>query len=326
MTNDTPPLDLAHPRLGTRVVEVSDEFFAVKERMIDPADAVFVPGLFDDHGKWMDGWETRRRRGPGHDRAILRLGVPGVISRIDIDTSHFTGNYPPAASLEGCICPDEIPGEDQWRPLVPTVGLRGDTHNLFTVDEAPPVTHVRLNIFPDGGVARLRLYGDVVPDWPVGGDESVDLAALELGGRVITFSDAHYGDPLAILARGPGLNMEDGWETARRREPGHEWIIVALGHPGRIDRLVVDTMHNLGNYPDRCSVHAGVGSDGSTEALVAESMFWPQLLGEHHLGADQVHEFGSELSDVGVVTHLRLNIHPDGGISRFRAHGRRVSL
>lgn len=319
-------VDLAHPRLGTEVVAVSDEFFASKERLIDPADPVFRAGVYDDHGKWMDGWETARRRTGGHDDAVIRLGVPGRVRVIDVDTSFFTGNYPPAVSIEGCSSPTVVPADDEWRPMVPMTSIGGDAHHLIAIDDPDVVTHVRLHLHPDGGVARLRLHGEVHHDWdtdgPDEGADLVDLAALVHGGTIVTWSDAHYGEPQAILAPGPGVNMNDGWETARRRVPGHEWIIVALGHVGTVEQIVVDTTHNKGNFPHRCTASAGlIDPAASPEVIANEAMFWPELLDARPLTADAVHHLDG-LADLGPVSHVRFDIHPDGGISRLRLMGR----
>ena len=320
-------IDLAQPRLGAEVLAASDEFFAPKERLISPKEPVFVPDLYDEHGKWMDGWESRRRRGPGHDWCIVRLCGAGVIHGIDIDTRHFTGNYPPRASLEACVheatgVPDE---RVAWHQLVPDSPLRGDDHNWFAVDDPRPWTHVRLNIFPDGGVARLRVYGRIAIDWSrQDPDARIDLAAMAHGGRPVACNDQHFGAPAHLIAPGRGLDMGDGWETRRRREPGHDWAILELCHPGIIDEILVDTAHFKGNYPDRCFIQAADAAGLDDAALVAQAERWPILLPERRLQADRVHVFRDGLADLGPVTHVRLNILPDGGVSRLRLFGRIV--
>ncbi|MEM7278683.1 MAG: allantoicase, partial [Pseudomonadota bacterium] len=184
-------ISLEQPRLGTRVTCATDEFFAAKERIIDPADPVFIEGKYDDHGKWMDGWESRRRRSPGHDACIIRLGVPGVIHGLNVDTSHFTGNFPPQMSVDVCTSDDDVP-ENGWESLVAKQDIKGDSHNFISVESSGVWTHVRLNIFPDGGVARLRIYGEVRPE-ETSVDKAVDLLALHQGGRALSCSDEHYG-------------------------------------------------------------------------------------------------------------------------------------
>ena len=315
-------VDLAQPRLGAAAIHATDEFFAPKERMIDPAPAVFIPGKYDDNGKWMDGWESRRRRGPGHDHCTVRLGRPGVIKGVDIDTSHFTGNYPPAASLEACRSGGDPDSTTQWTEILAATNLTGYAHHFRAVADDRVWTQVRLHIYPDGGVARLRVYGQVHCDWAAQDKgKPVDLAALENGGRAIACNNQHYGSPQNLLAPGRGINMGDGWETRRRREPGHDWAILALGHRGRIRRIEVDTAHFKGNYPDRCSIQAADVEGGTEDSLVTQAMFWPGLLPEQKLQMDRAHSFESEIADIGPVTHVRLNIIPDGGVSRLRLWG-----
>ena len=318
-------VNLASPRLGARVTEASDDFFGAKERMIQDSDPVFYPDKFDENGKWMDGWETRRRRGQGHDWCLVKLGIPGVLSAIEVDTRHFTGNFPPGASVEGCV--DREPGPDsRWQVLVPASPLVGNDRRLFEIHEPAPIAWLRLSIFPDGGVARLRVYG--TPYFDAGAatpGTDLELSALKYGGRILGYSDAHYGAPWVILTEGRGATMGDGWETRRRREPGHDWMVIALGLRGTIDRIEVDTAHFKGNYPDQVSLQACAMMPMPDDAIVCQSMFWSDLLRPQKLGPDTIHTFGSDLLEAaGPVTHVRLNIHPDGGVSRFRAFGRRA--
>ena len=319
-------VNLADPRLGAEGLASSDEFFAPLSRMLSPQPAVFVPDKYDDHGKWMDGWETRRRRSGGHDHCVVKLAMPGRIRALDIDTSHFTGNYAPAARLEGCLC-DGDPGEAAgWVELLPRVELGPSAHHVFELADAPVVSHLRLHIYPDGGVARLRVFGDPEVDWAkISKDEVVELSSVTLGGRIVAYNDAHYGDPLRILAPGRGVDMGDGWETRRRREPGYDWILIALGHAGEIERLEIDTAHYKGNFADRCSINAGHAPGADDKSIIPQSIFWPELMAPQKLQADSIHSFeGDALTKLGPVTHLRLNIYPDGGISRIRAFGRAV--
>lgn len=309
---------LEQPRLGTRVTFATDEFFAAKERVIDPADPIFVDGKYDDHGKWMDGWESRRRRTPGYDYCVIRLGVAGVIRGIDIDTSFFTGNFPPQASIDVCVSSDDVP-EDGWTEFLPKSDLTGDAHHYIAINNDQSWTHVRLNIFPDGGIARLRIYGEVQP---ADDDEEgiIDLFALRHGGRALLASDEHYGSMHNLNLPGRGVNMGDGWETARRRGPGNDWVIVSLGRPGVIERAEVDTAHFKGNYPDRVSLDAANFAPGDN--ISADSEHWKTLLPESKLGMDQQHLFEAELQALGSLTHVRMSIYPDGGVSRLRLFGR----
>lgn len=317
-------VNLASARLGARAVRASDEFFAAKERMLQDDPAVFVPGKYDDNGKWMDGWETRRRRGGGHDHCLVRLAWPGYVHGLDIDTSHFTGNYPPAASIDACLDESEPGDASGWTELQPAVALGPNAHHFLPLDGSGPYNWLRLNIYPDGGIARLRVFGMPHCDWENRDRDAVyELSALESGGRIVGYNDAHYGNPWAILAPGRGADMGDGWETRRRREPGNDWIIVELGHPGVVERIEVDTAHFKGNFPDRCSVQAALVEAGTDRSIVTQSMFWGQLLGETKLEMDAVHSFdGNMLQGVGRISHVRLNIFPDGGISRFRVFGK----
>jgi allantoicase len=315
-------VNLAEPRLGAAVIDATDDFFAPKERLLNPQPAIFIPGKYDANGKWMDGWESRRRRGPGHDHCTVRLGRPGSIKGVDIDTSHFTGNYPPAAALEACRCEGDPKPDARWSQIVASTSLRGDAHHFIPVTDERIWTHVRLHIFPDGGVARLRIYGQVHCDWDgIGPDKLIDLAALENGGRAIVCNDSHFGAPQNLLAPGRASDMGDGWETRRRREPGHDWTIIALGHRGRIRRVEVDTAHFKGNYPDSCSIQAAEVEGCSEDSLVTQAMFWRTLLPEQKLEMDRLHRFEAEIADFGSVTHVRFNIIPDGGVSRMRLWG-----
>ncbi|MDX1481266.1 MAG: allantoicase [Woeseiaceae bacterium] len=315
---------LEQPRLGSRVVAASDEFFGAKERLIDPREPVFIPEKYDDHGKWMDGWESRRRRTPGHDWCVLRLGIPGIVRGLDIDTRHFTGNYPPEASVDFCATDDVMPDEAAWLPLVERVSLQGNSHHPVEVDNEATVTHLRLNIFPDGGVARLRVYGEIRPDWRGERDDRIDLFAIENGGRALVCSDEHFGSMHNLNLSGRGINMGDGWETARRRGPGYDWIIGALGCRGVIEEVLIDTAHFKGNYPDRAELRAIATSETDPARLAADAENWPLLLPESRLSADSEHRF-TDLATDAAVTHLRLAIFPDGGVSRLRLFGRRVT-
>jgi allantoicase len=313
---------LEQPRLGTRVVYANDEFFGAKERLIDAPDPVFIDDKFDDNGKWMDGWESRRKRGPGHDHCIIRLGIPGVVRGFDIDTSHFTGNFPPAASIDACISDDDIPEDAKWQALTGEVPLSGNSHEYVAVDNESAFTHIRLNILPDGGVARLRIFGEVEPDFSkFNVSERIDLFALENGGRAILCNDEHFGSMHNLNIAERGINMGDGWETARRRVPGNDWVILSLGHLGKVEEVEVDTAYFKGNYPDRVLLQAANAPGVAIGDLEGLSRDWPVLLPEQKLSADKRHLFADAIQDIGAVTHLRMSIFPDGGVSRLRVNG-----
>ena len=325
-------LDLASARLGGVTVAANDEFFAEKENLLKPEAAVFLPGRYTDRGKWMDGWETRRRRAPGHDWCIVRLGLPGVIHSITVDTAFFTGNYPSHCWIDACGLPEEADATADsvaWHPLLARHELAGNTANVFAIDRTVPrrFTHVRLNIFPDGGVARLRVFGEALPDWTrifaAGGD--IDLAAVVHGGYVVDTSDRFYGEPHNMLMPYVAANMGDGWETKRRRGPGHDWAVVRLGTRGTIRRIEIDTAHFKGNYPDAASVEAavvpedahGVSADSATRGIAD----WKTVLPETKLQPDHRHVFEEAALQRHEATHVRLSIFPDGGVSRFRGFG-----
>lgn len=319
-------VDLAAERLGSAVVAANDEFFAPKEHLLKAAAPVWREGDYTERGKWMDGWETRRRRdlGPGaHDWCIVRLGARGVIRGADVETAFFTGNYPESFALDVCDLPG-IPSPETltdavWRELLPRGPLEGDTHNRFAIADAPPATHVRLRIYPDGGVARLRLYGIVVPDWDrLRRRGDVDLAAVAHGGTVVSCSDMFYGSRHNLIMPEAALNMGDGWETKRRRGPGHDWTIVRFGAEGSIRRAEIDTRHFKGNAPGACSLDLAQLADGQP----LDGASWRELLPRTPLQPHTRHLFEDELRQVGHATHARLNIFPDGGIARLRLFGR----
>lgn len=317
-------VNLADSRLGASALEASDEFFAAKERMLESAPAQFYPGRYDDHGKWMDGWETRRRRGVGHDWCVVQLARAGTIAGLELDTSHFTGNFPPAASVDACFVATGAPAEDTtWAPLLGSVSLRGNHRHYFEVSAGPVVSHLRVNLHPDGGLARLRAYGRPAFERAErDGEGLVDLAAALNGASVVAANNEHFGPASVLLLPGRGLNMGDGWETRRRREPGNDWCLIALASAGVIERVEVDTAYFRGNFPDRCSIQAAFVDGGTPESLVPQAMFWRELLPEQKLEADHVHVFRAELRPHAPVNHVRFNMIPDGGVSRLRLWGR----
>lgn len=316
-------VNLADSRLGAYAVVASDEFFAPKERMLSPEPPIFIPGRCDDHGKWMDGWETRRRRDQGHDWCVVKLARPGVIQRVDLDTTHFTGNYPPAASIDACCLDNGDPNADtEWVEVVPPTTLQGNRHHYVEVDSARAFSHVRVNLYPDGGLARLRVYGRPRGCWHGAQENALaDLAAMLNGAYVVAVNDQHFGLASSLLLPGRGASMGDGWETRRRRESGNDWCIIALARPGIIQEIEVDTAHFKGNYPDRCSLQAAAVTAGTDHSIVTQAMFWPVLLPEQKLQMDRQHRFKAELMPLGVVTHVCFNIFPDGGVSRLRLWG-----
>jgi allantoicase len=318
-------VDLAAEQLGGAVLVANDEFFAPKENLLKPGTPIFIEGKYTDLGKWMDGWETRRRRTPGFDWCIIRLGLPGKIRGVVVDTSFFRGNYPEQCSIEGCAIDgqptvEDLTGEDiRWTEILRVSELQGDSQNPFAIHNEQRFTHLRLKIYPDGGVARLRVFGEVAPDWPTlerrGGE--IDLAAVEHGGLVLSCSDMFFGHRHNLIMPGRAANMSDGWETKRRRGPGHDWVIIKLGKPGRVQRLEVDTAFFKGNFPESCSLEVCSSSDDSD----IESTDWVPLLPRTKLQAHTRHFFEAELLEAAAVSHARFNIFPDGGVSRLRVYG-----
>lgn len=322
-------IDLAAENLGGAVLYANDEFFAPKENLLKSRVPVFVDDRYTEYGKWMDGWETRRRRSPRLeercDWCIIRLGLPGIIRGIDADTSFFRGNFPSHCSLEACQVngyPDieQLTGnQTDWVEILPESPLQGDTHNLFSISHPGRTTHVRFKIYPDGGVARLKVYGNVLPDWDVlRRQNEVDLAAVENGGTVLDASDMFFGHRHNLIMPGRARDMSEGWETRRRRGPGHDWCLIALGTTGTIQRVEVDTWRFKGNYPESCSIEVSAGDKGTE----FESLAWQELLPEVKLHPHTRHIFVEELAKPGPVNFARFHIYPDGGVSRLRLYGK----
>jgi allantoicase len=333
MKDFTQLADLAAERLGGRAIATNDEFFAAKENLLKESKPIFIEDKYTTRGKWMDGWETRRRRAPGYDWCIIRLGLPGIIHGVVVDTSFFRGNYPEHFSLEACDLGVRPPyksekkrlatSETQWIELRPQTALKSDSQNLVSVEHTGRFTHVRLKIYPDGGVARLRVHGQAVPDLTTLSQKEIDLAAAQNGGSAVTSSDQFFGVPRNLLMPYKAQNMGDGWETRRRRGPGHDWVILKLGFPGVIRRIVVDTAHFKGNFPESCSMEACQADGSAADSLTSTSHPWKQLLSRTKLKANHRHIL-NHLEDIGPATHVRFNIYPDGGVSRLRLFGQPV--
>jgi allantoicase len=322
-------IDLASERLGGTVLYANDEFFAPKENLLKPQAPVFIEGKYTDNGKWMDGWESARRRSPGYDWCIIRLGLPGRIRGVLVDTSHFKGNYPEQCSIDAAAVEGQpglehlLSSEVRWSEVLPVSQLNGDSQNLFPVETEGRFTHLRFKIYPDGGVARLRVYGEVAPDWERikrrGGE--IDLAAVEHGGLVLSCSDMFFGHRHNLIMPGRALNMSDGWETKRRRGPGHDWSIIQLGKPGTIRRVEVDTSWFKGNYPESCSLEATRLEGQELTGSELSSLEWQEIIPRTKLQAHTRHLFEDEIREAIEATHVRFNIFPDGGVSRLRIMG-----
>ena len=337
-------IDLASERLGGHAVVASDEFFASKENLVRAGRAVFIPDKYTEYGKWMDGWESRRKREPGNDWCIIALGRPGLIRGVNVDTGHFKGNQPESCQVEAT----ELPGHPErtallgtdvaWTPVIARTKLGPDSeHQIPALPGATSrrFTHVRLSIFPDGGVARFRVHGEVVPDWnAIASQEASDLAAAENGGLVIACNDMHFGSRHNLIMPGRASNMGDGWETRRKRnltwignQPAEfDWCVVRLGHRGTITKVEVDTNHFKGNYPESCEIEAcdAMPVNATTGVFVPDEHAWKTLLARTKLKPDNRHFFEHELAGAvrgQPITHARLKIFPDGGVSRLRLWG-----
>ena len=319
-------VNLASPKMGTKILAFSDDFFGEVTRMLNDKDPIFIEDKYDNHGKWMDGWESKRRRDGGNDWAILKLGSAGIISKIEIDTSYFTGNFPPFFSLEGIYSETEPNKDSNWKSLIAKTNLVGDCKNNFELNLKEKFNFVRLQIFPDGGVARIRLFGEVKYNWDeFNNEEIIELSSLKLGGSILAYNNAHYGDVSALLSEGRGKTMGDGWETRRRREPGNDWIIIKLAQKGNIEKIEIDTAHFKGNYPDRASIQAiSIDRNITTKDLIQSSVNWDVILNETKLTADNIHEYEINSNSKAEATHIRLNIYPDGGVSRLRIFGKKL--
>jgi allantoicase len=321
-------------RVGGETLSCSDDFFAGMENLIKPGRGIFVDGKFTDRGKWMDGWESRRSYGRDNGRdfdwCILRLGIKGIIRGFDIDTNYFRGNAPEAVSVEACVIEGQPDKNTVWHTVLSKVAVDAHSQNIFYLD--PEVeckdrawTHVRLNMFPDGGVARFRVYGEADVNWSdfIEG-ELIDLAYIKNGAKALLVSDMFFSDKNNLIMPGRGKDMGDGWETKRRRDPGPDWSIVKLATQGSIEKVIVDTCHFKGNFPDTFILEGQISdSDDFTNGQQEEK--WQPIIARTKLYAHREHLFINEIMPAKTeqFTHLRLNIFPDGGISRLRAFGKK---
>lgn len=335
--------DLASERIGGKVIFANDDFFASKENLLKPGRGIFIEGKYTDRGKWMDGWESRRRRTPGHDWCIIQLGATGIIKGIDIDTNYFLGNHPPYASVDACYFPQGLPEEmvreekvepfikarkkannerTTWIEILPKSPLKPGGHNFFKINFKEKISHFRLNIYPDGGVARFKTYGNVQKDISeFKKNEMIDLASVLNGGRVLICNDMFFSSKDNLILPGKSLNMGDGWETKRNRKPGNvDWVIIKLGFPGMIKKIIVDTAHFKGNFPDSCELQ-GCFLSKEPKVISQLSIQWAKITSRLKLKADSEHIFEKEIENPGPFSHVKLNIYPDGGVARLRVMG-----
>ena len=316
-------IDLAQSRLGSKIVFKTNEFFAPAKRIINPWPPVFKEGVFDKHGKWMDGWETKRKRGKGYDYLILKLGRPGRISKIDIDTSYFSGNHPTKVSLHACVSKKKLPNKNsKWTTILKKKPTKANSHHFFNIKNKSIFTHIKLNIFPDGGVARIRIYGsmEILKNFT---GKVLNLTSVLNGATPIACNNEHFGRAENILAPGMGKNMGDGWETRRSRGKNFDWLIIKCAVAGKINKIQIDTHHFKGNYPDKCSIQAAfIDKKISSRAIVNNSKKWKLLLNKVKLYAHKKHNFKNNLMKSKKINYIKINIFPDGGISRIRVFGK----
>ena len=319
--------DLASERIGGQVLYATDDFFAEKENLIKEGRGIFIADKYTERGKWMDGWESRRKRTSGHDWAIVKLGAHGIIKGFDIDTNHFLGNHPPFASVEAINLSEDLQDWRQaddlnWTEVLPKSPLNPGSQHFFEIDSDTIYTHLRLHIYPDGGVARFRVYGEVYKDWTsVKEDELIDLALVNNCGKALHCNDMFFSVMDNLITPTTGKNMGDGWETKRNRTPNNvDYVILKLGHSGIVKKIIVDTKHFKGNYPDSCAIDACNCNDD--EDVLNDAHEWSPLLPQVKLGADQEHLFEEQIIPLDQpITHVKLKIYPDGGISRLRILG-----
>lgn len=321
--------DLISAALGSRVLATSDEWFAAASNLLTPTAPVRRAGVYVATGAWYDGWETRRHNPAAFDWAVVKLGVAsGRPHGVEIDTAHFDGNHAERVGVQGCF--EAGAGADEavvrdgytgWREVLGTRDCGPSRRHGWMVGTTTPVTHVRLLMFPDGGIARFRLYGRALPVLPARADAEVELSAAVMGGVAVACSDEHFGTRTNLLLPGRGRDMGDGWETKRSRAPGHhDWALVCLGARGAIRRIVVDTAHFCGNFPQAVMVEAADVAAGA-EARQAD---YVEILALQDLGPDREHEYGEDvLSNIKdqAYTHVKMTIVPDGGVKRFRVFG-----
>jgi allantoicase len=316
-------INLADPRYGTKIIFKTDDFFASANRILKPNPPIFKEGIFDKHGKWMDGWETRRRRRKGFDYLIIKIGKPGKIFNVDIDTSYFNGNQPTHASLQACYSNKKPNNKTRWIKILDKKKLGPNKNHNFKIKNKSIFTHIKLNIFPDGGVARLRVYGEVEIKKINFGNKLINLTSVLNGASIVGCNNEHFGRAENVLAPGKGKNMGDGWETRRSRGKNFDWLIIKLGRTGIINKIEIDTHHFKGNYPDRCSVQATyIPNKISNYSVIKKSTKWKSILNMAKLNANKKHYFNNKIMKKNKINFIRINIFPDGGISRIRTFGK----
>jgi allantoicase len=323
-------VDLASERVGGETLSCSDDFFAEMENLLKSGRGIFIDDKYTQRGKWMDGWESRRSYGRNNGRefdwCIIRLGISGVIHGVDIDTNYFRGNAPQTVSVEACVSVQQPNENTVWHTVLAENEVSAHSQNIFEISNSQSWTHVRLNMFPDGGIARLRVYGEADVNWKnfVEG-ELIDLASIKNGAKALLVSDMFFSDKNNLIMPGRGKDMGDGWETKRRRDPGPDWSIVKLAAPGSVEKVIVDTCHFKGNFPDTFKLEGiNTSSDNFNDANA--ELDWQPIIPQLKLYAHREHLFINEVvaETSQQFTHVKLSIYPDGGISRLRVLGKRI--
>ena len=318
-------VNLAEPKFGSKIIYKTDQFFGAASRILNSQKPIFKEGVYDHHGKWMDGWETRRKRKAGHDYLIIKLGRPGKIFDVDIDTSFFSGNQPSQASLQACYSRNKPSKKTSWKTILNKKKLGPDKNHNFKIKNNSTFNFIKLNIFPDGGIARLKLNGKVDLEKINLKGKNVNLSLISNGSTIVSCNNEHFGKAENVLSPGVGVNMGDGWETRRSRGKNFDWIIIKFGMPGIINKLEIDTHHFKGNYPDTFTVQSAlISNKAKSKKIVKNSKKWNLLLGKTKLKPNKKHSFQSKTFKKNKVNCLRINIFPDGGISRIRAFGQVV--
>ena len=318
-------VNLAETKFGSKIIYKTDEFFGAANRILSSSKPVFKEGVYDKHGKWMDGWETRRKRKKGHDFLVIKLGRPGKIFNVDIDTSYFSGNQPSQASLEACLSKKNPNKKTIWKTILNKKKLGPDRNHNFKINNHSTFNFIKLNIFPDGGVARIRLNGIVDLEKINLSGKNVNLSSILNGSTIIGCNNEHFGKAENVLSPGVGVNMGDGWETRRSRGKNFDWIVIKFGKPGIINRLEIDTHHFKGNYPESLTVQSALITNKiNSNKILKNSKNWKIFLEKAKLKPHKKHLFKSNLNKKNKVNFLKINIFPDGGISRIRAFGKVV--
>jgi allantoicase len=324
-------VDLASERTGGEALSCSDDFFAGMDNLLKAGRGIFIDDKYTDRGKWMDGWESRRsygrefrlNSGIDYDWCIIRLGMRGRIKGFDIDTNFFRGNAPQFVAVEACDSPSRPDENTIWTEILSKIAVEAHSQNIIKINTTSRWTHVRLKMYPDGGIARFRVYGEVEVDWSeFRSDELIDLAFIKNGGKALLVSDMFFSDKNNLIMPGRGKDMGDGWETKRRRDPGPDWSIVKLGSEGIINKVIIDTCHFKGNFPNTFMLE-GLVSDDDDFTNENCDRNWQTIIAQTNLQADKEHHYSDEIiSDrMTKFTHVRLSIFPDGGISRMRILG-----